>query len=358
MPPINTRCLALYVILLFYACSRGGPGSIVNGKVSVTVNKATVEEKKPLLSLAATLTPTAKAVFKFPIDIKIDKVNVRLGEGVSQGDILFTLNEMALSLKVGGLKAKRQEKKALFDKNSYFLENRERLLEEGKIDRAQYDTLESEVSQAKAEVDKLDTDIQSIENQIASSSINAPFDGVVSQLNLASGATIPLGEALLTLVQIDPIYVSFSLPATDAGSVALGMNVDCKIEGSDDKPLQASITFISPELDPATHTFEIKASLPNKGYIFKGGSPAQVSFLSQRTVRVLKIPASAISKEGDKEFVYIIREGKAWPVSVATRRGVNDPNFVEIEGGLKEEDLVVTEGEEKLKAGAEVNLWR
>lgn len=349
-------CLSLLLILA--ACSRGEPGDIIDGKVAVTVDKPRVEEKKVTLSLPATLEPSGKIIYRFPIDVKIEKVAVRLGESVSQGTLLFELNGADLSLKLATLKARREEKKSLSDKNGYFLENRDRLLGEGKIDQTQYNSMEVEVNKSRTEFERLDAEVREMENQISNALINAPFDGVIAELSIAGGAQASAGELLLSLVRIDPIYVSFFLPSAESASVSLGMDVDVTIEGFREKTFQVPVTFVGPELDPATKTFEVKATLENKNYVLKGGAEAQVRFLSQTSRKILTIPAQALLKEGEKEYVYIVRENRAWPARVYTKKEFDNPETVEIQEGLKEKDMVVTQGQESLQAGSEVNLWR
>jgi len=330
---------------------------MVNGKVAVTVDKVNVEEKKPALSLAAVIEPSAKTTIKFPFDIKIDKVNVRLGATVNPNDILFELNQADLSIKLAGLRAKRGEKKALLDKNQYFLENRDRLLAEGKIDKSQFDTIEMEVNKAKAEFDHLDADALGLESQLNQSQVKAPFDGVVTEISVAGGATVSANENLLTLVKIDPAFVSFQVSPSEAAGLTLGMNINVKVEG-DEKNFPAAISFINAELDPANHMVSVKASLPNSGTTFRGGQQAQVNFTGQKPVKILSLPAHALCQENEKEFVYVVRDGKAWPVRVYTRKNSDNPEMVEIQEGVSVGDIIVTEGQDKLKAGAEVNLWR
>lgn len=346
------------ILFIFLSCSRGEPGDIINGKVAVTVDKPRVEEKKVALSLPATLEPSGKIIYRFPIDVKIERVAVRLGEAVTQGTLLFELNGADLSLKLATLKARREEKKSLLDKNAYFLETRDRLLEEGKIDQTQYNAMEVELNKSRAEFERLDAETKEMENQISNALINAPFDGIIAELSIAGGAQASAGEPLLSLVRTDPIYVSFSLPSAESASVGLGMTVDVTIEGFREKTFQVPVTFIGPELDPATKTFEVKATLENKNYVLKGGAGAQVRFLSQMAKKILTIPAEALLKEGEKEYVYIIRENKAWPTRVYTKKEFDNPETVEVQEGLKEKDMVVTEGQESLQAGSEVNLWR
>lgn len=347
-------CLALGGSFLWISCARG-PG---DGKVPVTVEKVLVEEKAANLTLPATLEPANKAAYAFSMEVKIEAVPVRLGDTVLQGNVLFELDELDLSLKMAGLKAKRQEARANLDKNRYFLENRERLLEEGKIDQIQYDALEMEVQKTQAEWDRLNAEISLIENQSNEATVRAPFTGIVSALQAAPGTRAPAGQNILNLVQINPIHAAFSLPAEEASGVATGMPVQVTVEGFGEQAFSAPIVFISPEIDGASQTLAVKAALPNDNYVLRGGLNAEVRFTSQRPRKILSIPRRALLEKEGKKTVYIIRQNKAWPVAIAARGREDQPEMVEVQGGLNENDLVVVEGQEKLSAGAEVNLWR
>ncbi|MBI4224506.1 MAG: efflux RND transporter periplasmic adaptor subunit [Deltaproteobacteria bacterium] len=335
-------------------CSRG-PG---NGKIPVTVEKVFVQEKQADLSLSARLEPAAKATYTFPMEVKIDAVPVRLGEMVPQENTLFELDELDLSLKMAGLKAKRQEIRAGLDKNKYFLENRDRLLEEGKIDQVQYDALEMEVKKTEAEWDHLNAEVSLIENQTNEAVVRAPFTGIVSTLQAAAGTRIPAGETIVTLVQINPIHVTFLLPAEEAPGITTDMPVQVKVEGFGEQAFSAPIVFISPEINTADKTLEVKAALSNETYVLRGGLNAEVYFTSRRPRKILSIPRRAVITEAEKKSVFLIRQNKAWPVRIYTRETTDPSDMVEVLEGLKESDLVVVEGQEKLSAGAEVNLWR
>lgn len=331
---------------------------MINGKVAVTVERVLVEERRLPLSYSAALEPSAKTSFVFPVEMKIARLGVRLGERVSAGALLFELDEADLSLKAAGLKAKRQEKKAALDKNTYFFQERDRLLTEGKIDQTQYDSLEMELNASRAEYDKISAEIGQIENQIANAIVRAPFDGIVADLRTASGVTAPAGEPLLTLTRIDPLHVSFAVPAEEIAGIRAGAALDIRLEGFEAQTYSATVILAGPEIDPATRRFTVKAELPNPAYALRAGLNAQVRLLSTTAKKILSIPRQALRQEGTKEYVYVVREGKAWPVRIFTRPDSDNSDLLVIQEGLTEGELVVTQGHEKLKAGVEVNLWR
>lgn len=342
-------------LLAVTGCSGGGLFS--DGKIPVSVQKMAVNQRQASFSLPAVLSPGESVDISFPVDVKVDKFVVKLGDKVAAGDPLLFLDEQDFRISSGQLKTKLMEQEAMAEKNGYFLKNRDRLLDEGKIDQSMFDTLESEVKTLEAKVTLLKGDIARMDNMVQNVRVAAPFGGIVAAKNGSDGARFVAGQNLLTLVQNNPMVAAFQMKGSDAAFVAPEMSVAVEVEGFDGPPLQAGVTFVSPAIEKATQTLEVRATLPNGEGNLKGGTSATVHFTSPKWVRVFTLPSQAVLSEGNKEYVYVVRENKAWPVRIFTKKSLDDPNSVEVLEGLTPQDMVVTEGFDKLKAGAEVNLW-
>lgn len=341
------------LFLLALGCSR----LTTNGKAPVTVEGVSIEEKQRVLKLSATLEPSEKVEFKFPLDVKIEKVFVALGESVQQGDPLFSLSETDFNLHLNRLRGQLMEQEALLEKNVYFLRNRDRLLDEGKIDQTMHDTLEMEVKTLEAQVQKFKSEIGLAENYLSRTTISAPFSGQIGSKNISSGTILSASQTALTLVQMNPIHVTFQIPLKEMGTVAKGMSLQVFLESEKSIPRIATLFYIAPEAQGPQPEITLKATLPNENLSLKGGASAEVQFKSSKLSRVLRVPTHSILTEGGKEFIYIVRENRAWPVRIFTSP-TEDPDWTEVVGGIKETDLIITQGYEKLKTGQEVNLWR
>ena len=351
--------IPLIFLLFFISCSRGGPGLLCgDGKAWVSVDKVAAEEKQPTIALPAVLEPSEKVEIQFPFDVKIERVLANLGDTARNGDLLFTLNDQDFNLKLAQLKAQKLEQEALLDKNNYFLRNRDRLLEEGKIDKSLYDSLEAEVRSLEAQLNRIKADMGILENQAHNLNITSPISGMVTVKNIVPGASVSARQVLMTLVKNDPILVSFNMPAADAAAITKGMNIAAQVEDFPGKSFNATVVFISPELDGASRNFNVKAAMANPLLTLKGGMSAQAVFVSPNKTKILAVPAKSVLSEMGKEYVYVVRQNRAWRVRVYTRQSAENPDKLEIMEGLNPDDMVVTEGQEKLKEGAEVNLWR
>lgn len=353
------RFLILSALFLLAACNRGGPGGFFGpDKPAVSVEKVLSEEKQAVISVSATLQPAEKVEIQFPMDVRADQIAVNLGDNVNAGDLLFRLNETDFNLHLAQLKTQKLEQEALLDKNTYFLNNRDRLLSEGKIDQAMHDSIEAEVKAIQAKLETLRTDIALVENQVRQVAVNAPFAGQVTAKNITAGIAAPARQNLLTLIKADPMHVLFSLPASQAGAITNGATLKVRVEDFGDRIFPAAVIFVNPELKSGDHTVEVRATLSNPQHTFKGGMNAQAEFTSPQKARVLSVPSKAVLNETNRDYVYIVKNNRAWRVRVYTRKESENPERTEILEGLTDKDIVVTGGQDKLREGVEVNLWR
>lgn len=338
------------------ACIRHGGNYLADGQIPVTVEPVVIALKDLTLALPMTLIPSDKADIQFSTDLKIGKVFVQAGDAVNAGAPLFQLDTDDLNIKLAQLKAQRNEQESQVEKDDYFFRNRERLLSEGKIDQSQFNGLEADFNAANATLDRIKNDLSILENQLTQTSFNSPVSGVVTAKNITQGSTAPAKQILVSIVKIDPIYAAFKLSAQDSAAISKGMAVNVKIEELPNEKIDASISYIEPQLDPATKTFAVWATLANTAAVLKAGMTGEVSFTTPQKVRTILVPQESVVEEMSRQFVYTVRNGKAFRVRIFPRKTEN--GLIEVAEGLTDTDLVVGKGKEKLKDGMTLELWQ
>ena len=101
-------------------------------------------------------------------------------------------------------------------------------------------------------------------------------------------------------------------------------------------------------------TMTIEVDLPNKDHVLKGGMFARVEVLVGAHRNAIQIPLDAVSRLEDSQYVYIVREEKAWRVPVEI--GVRDENRVEITKGLDGSEQVIVSGKDLVNDGMPVQM--
>ncbi len=141
----------------------------------------------------------------------LDNINVKEGSFVKQGELLFTLNKDEYIAKLEAAKASVAQALAVFEYNSNYYErvkkSGEKAFSQIEIDNAKNNFLQAKASLANMEANKMLAEVN-----YGYTTINAPIDGVVGNFNLTKGNFVsPEGAVLLSIVQIDPIRVVFSI---------------------------------------------------------------------------------------------------------------------------------------------------
>lgn len=350
------------IVLVAFSCSNEGDGflsRLLKGKgnaVPVMVESVTASDKSVGITAPAKVEPVESTDVSFPSDITVEKIFVAEGSAVSAGDALFSISEQDLSSQLARKRTDLKEAKSNLDKNNYFLKNRDRLFEEGRIDKNQYDNLESEVRASEAAFEKIQQEITKAEDLSRNNIVQSPTGGIVSKIYTPPGNTQIAGKTVMAISRPDPITISFKLLSQNAAAVKPGMIIKVRFLDLNGETTSARVTSVGTELDQTTGTFPVRAILSNPTGRYKSGMQAEASFTSSESQRVFLISENALIHERMAYFVYTVSDGKARKVQVIPNE--TSGSKVEIIRGLAEGDIVVVKGSDKLTDGTVVDIWK
>jgi len=188
--------------------------------------------------------------------------------------------------------------------------------------------------------------------------IRAPFDGVVTQRNLHPGALAgPASGAagaqpIVRIESVNRLRVTVPVPEAYASAVRVGQDVPFSVPAYPDKTFRAPIARISHDISQNTRTMQVELDFKNANAEVTPGAFATVNWPLQRTYPTLFVPASAVATDLQRTFVIRVRDGKAEWVDVTT--GVAAEAKIEVFGALQAGDVVVSNGTDSIRSGAEV----
>ena len=208
---------------------------------------------------------------------------------------------------------------------------------------------------------------------IAQKTIRAPFAGVLGIRKINLGQFVSPGDAIVSLQQLDPIYLDFSLPEQMIGKLAEGMTVQASVDALPGKTFEGKVTAVEPQVDASTRNFKAQATLRNPDGALRPGSFAKVGFALGGEREVVVIPQTAVSFNPYGNAVFVVgkvkrKEGETdmqgKPLTgdklVVTQRfiktGATRGDLIAVTDGLKAGEQVVTSGLLKLRNGAEVTI--
>ena len=180
---------------------------------------------------------------------------------------------------------------------------------------------------------------KAVENSIT---FLSPASGIVSELAVAEGQYLSEGSTLMKVENITTLWLEAELYPSETELVKVGDHIKVRVNGDENAPSDATITFMSPEYRSNSQIVVMRASVPNSELKYKPGMQAQV-FLMHSSKRSLAIPTDAVIRDGKGTHVYVQHGHNTFrPQMVKT--GLEDFETVEITEGIQEGDTVAVTG--------------
>ena len=296
----------------------------------------------------------------------ITEVSVTEGQPVKRDAVLFKLDDRADRANLDKARAQLAKDKATQADLERQLARAKELFEQNFIARNAVDTLQTQLDAQLAAIRASVAGVQSIEVALSNNVLKAPMSGRAGAVNVVRGSLVqPGGAALVTLTQLDPIGVSFTLPEAQLGllrqadrelakdgGVPLTVQLPGERRGQPAAALPGNVSFIDSGVDATTGTIRVKGKLVNEGRQFWPGQYVTVK-LTLRTIQdAIVIPQAAVIVRGNERSVYVVdADGKARMKPVQLRQPLGEQVVVE---GVTAGEKVVVEGKQNLRPGTPV----
>lgn len=290
---------------------------------------------------SGSLLPNEQVDIHPEVSGRVTRIFFTEGTKVKKGQILVQLFDETIRATIQKSQAQKKLQQSI-------LNRQKQLLAIGGISKQDYETTQSQLQ-------SIDADISFAEAQLRSTKILAPFDGIIGIRNISVGAVVSPATLISTIQQVHPLKMDFMIPDQYRRSIHNGKEVFFAIKGSLDT-FSGTINAIDPGADPNTRTVRIRAIVPNKDGKLVAGSFATVIIPMDMSNNAILIPSQAIIPTTKDKQVALLQNGKAKLVTVIT--GDRTEDRVEILGGLKPGDTIVTTGLMQIKNGMPVKITR
>lgn len=141
---------------------------------------------------------------------------------------------------------------------------------------------------------------------IAQKRIRAPFDGVLGIRKVDLGEYLAPGAPIVSLQSLDPIFLDFTLPEQELGSLREGMAVRARVDSIGGRDFEGQVTAIEPAVDPDTRNFRVQATFDNPDHLLRPGAFARVELEVGEDEDVVVIPQTAVAFNPYGNVVYVV----------------------------------------------------
>ena len=272
------------------------------------------------------------------IDGRIVGLHCREGQGVSRGQKLVTIDASEFQAQLAAVSADLRTEKQRYTRAQELFEQKFITKEALDIQAGTVERHEARVQEVQVRVDK--------------TVIRAPFAGIVGLREISPGAYLKAGDDIVRLENLDSIKVDFRLPEIYLAQVGRDQAVDLGVDAYPGETFQGRVYAVQPVVEQETRTALMRARIPNKGHRLKPGMFVRVALTLSTRSNAITVPEQALWPQGKDNFVFLVVDGKVVLTKVELgKRGLGE---VEISQGLSAGDMVVTEGQIKLRDGAPV----
>lgn len=182
--------------------------------------------------------------------------------------------------------------------------------------------------------------------------VESPLTGVVGRINVDLGANVEPTTQIAFVVNMERMEIDLDIPEKYLPFVALGQEAKIAVDAYPDKVFIGKVTLISPVVDLETRSAPIEITIDNRDGLLKSGMFAEVRLVVGEHKNVPVVLKEALMGKGDNLYVYTVEDHKASMKPIKT--GIRYGELVEITEGVKNGDVVVVMGQQRLHDGASV----
>ena len=343
--------------------ARGGPGGaggagggrsvVLAGTDVATIAPGTIEDA---VAVTGDLRPIETIEIRSRLAGDVTQVLVREGDRVRAGQLVATIEASQQRSAEASAVAQRRSAEARLATATWNAEQAQALFKAGAVAETELRVAQQEEVAARAAVAAATAALRAASLDASNTRLVAPAAGVVSLRNAQPGERVAPNQPLVTMVRNDVLELTASVPERQAAAVRTGLPVRLVVG---DRTLDATVTRVSPTVDPASRSVTVYVSIPNRGGAIKGNTFARGRIVGETKRGVLLVPTAALRQPADPAdppFVWRIAGGALEKRGVAL--GVTDDGagMAEVTDGLAAGDRVVVGNVGALGSGMKVTI--
>jgi multidrug efflux system membrane fusion protein len=391
---------SIALMIMLAGCSGGGTSAQAAGKgggrgrgegggpVPVLVAKVAQKDVPIEIQVIGNVEAYSTITVKSQVSGQLTNVYFREGDLVKKGERLFTIDSRAYQAQISQIEANIERDRAALKQAQANLERDtaqqkymedqavryKRLFDEGVMSKEQADQLRSNadsmaqslsadraaIESARAQINADTAALENAKVTLSYTDIRSPIDGKTGNLMVKQGNIVPANTTdLIAINQIEPIYVTFSVPEsnlTDIKRYMAGGKLPVNATTQDSEPVKEGgvLSFVDNNVDATTGTIKLKGTFGNADHKLWPGQFVHVSLRLTTQQNALVVPNQAVQTGQDGTYVYVVNQGKAEFRPVKT--GPRVEQELVIASGLQPGETVVTEGQLRLAPGSRVQL--
>ncbi|PTL77283.1 efflux RND transporter periplasmic adaptor subunit [Vitiosangium sp. GDMCC 1.1324] len=279
---------------------------------------------------------------------KVLSVHVERGSVVKKGDVLVRLDSRAASASLEEARAQLALAKSQQELANADCERNEKLFASGTVSSADHDRAQAQCRNAAAQLASATARLSMLELNVTDATIRAPFDGVVSERVVSVGEYVRQDSKVVTLVALDPLRLSLTVPESSAAFVQKDQAVEFTLTAAPNVVHKTKVSFVGAGLRNGTRDLVVEALVPNKERTLLPGQFATAKVqLGEQQLPV--VPRSAVLGDGARRKLFVVSDGRLEERFVQVSESAGDS--LGVMAGVRAGERVVAVARDDLRDG-------
>ncbi len=333
--------------------------------VDVPVVKATLGDIESALEISGTLAPRSRVPVKPKLPGTLDKVLVDIGDAVTAGQTIATIDRREIDAQVDAAVAAVAVAKAALETAEASLANAvlendraKNLFDKGALPRQRLDAANTAhragVAQrdlATANLAQANAALRRAREVQSNSTVTSPVTGFIVERNYDAGA-MPGDRPIVVVAALREMKLEAGVSELEAGRLRIGQKAAVAVQAKPGQGFPGQLAAIAPEVDERNRHFKIDVRVPNDGRTLLSGMYATARIIEATTTNAVLVPKDAVATRDGKRIVQKVNGDTVTIVEVT--EGLADGSRVQIVKGLASGDTVLADARRQLAPGAKV----
>ncbi len=291
---------------------------------------------RQVLPLTGALRAVNQAAVKARVAGEVRQVLVREGEAVQAGQVLVKMDVTEYRARAAQTEGAMLAARGQLAIATKARDNNKALLGKGFISQNAFDNAASQYDIAQANVESARGALDVSRKGVADTTVRAPIAGLVSNRSVQPGEKVPVDFRLLDIVDLRKMEMEAAVPTGDIQRVALGQEVQLKIEGVA-RPVAGKVARINPSTQSGSRSIIVYVEIDNPQGMLRAGMFGEAQLTLVRHDAVLTVPVSAVQAVNGQSVVYAVESGvlRQVPVTLGITGDDGQGGAVEIASGLR-----------------------
>lgn len=267
------------------------------------------------------------------------QVMAEVGQHVRAGQVLVRLDSDRAALQAAQSAAQVRKLEANYHRSLQL--SKQQLVSANDLDQLKFDLENARAVNRLANL------------EVSYANVVAPISGIIADRSIKAGNFVQLNSPIFRIVDTSRIEATLNVPERELATIKPGLPVQLMVDALPGKPFLGTVDRVAPVVDSGSGTFRVICAFDSAA-LLQPGMFGRIRIDYDQRANALVIPRNALLDDENDPAVYVVRNNKA--ARVAVKLGYFDGEWVEVRGGLKPGDRVVTAGKVALREGTEVQV--